>query len=196
KMVSALLSNEVSEKLDPLRITLNLRAEEFGEGVFSWRGFIYYKWSLSEFWPNLMRVLHNINSIVPNGRILGEEKNVLDESKRLILRGARVYSLEINKTIGIYDEAYASLIKEQNPRMFREFLLNAPSLFLDIGEKIGALSHIPSFWNYRFPAGSRLNIEAPELISIFQDFARGFSSDDPLDGSSGSGSSRRNTVFV
>ena len=46
RLVSALLSSEVTDRLDPLRVTLRLEADEFVEGIFSWRGFLYYKWSL------------------------------------------------------------------------------------------------------------------------------------------------------
>lgn len=46
RMVCALLSSEVSDRLEPLRITLGLDLAEFSEGVFSWRGFLCYKWSL------------------------------------------------------------------------------------------------------------------------------------------------------
>ncbi len=51
RLVSAMLSNEVDEKLEPLRLTLNLTGNDFREGVFSWRGFLYYKWSMGKFWP-------------------------------------------------------------------------------------------------------------------------------------------------
>jgi len=51
--------------------------------------------------------------------------------------------------------------------------MSAPKLFLDIGDKMGAISHITSFWNYRFPAGAPRAAEAGELIAIFQDFSRG-----------------------
>jgi hypothetical protein len=177
RMVAALLSNEVSDKLEPLRITLNLQAEEFSEGVFSWRGFIYYKWSMNEFWPNLMRALRHIKAIQPIGKVLSDEQIILAENKRFILQGASQYVRDIRRIIGIYDDAYASLIKQKNPRLFRGFLLNAPSLFLEIGEKMGCLSHITSFWNYRFPDDRPVQIDAPELISLFQDFARGFGQD-------------------
>jgi hypothetical protein len=69
--------------------------------------------------------------------------------------------------------AYASLIEQQNPKLFREFLLGAPKLFLDIGEKMGAMSHITSFWQYRFPAGAPKVVDAEELVTIFQDFTKG-----------------------
>ena len=44
RMVAALLSSEVAQELAPLRATLGITAEQFREGVFSWRGFLYYKW--------------------------------------------------------------------------------------------------------------------------------------------------------
>jgi hypothetical protein len=175
RMVSALLSSEVNEKLEPLRATLHLGPEEFCEGVFSWRGFIYYKWCLEEFWPHLMRALRDIKAISPTGKILSAEKALLEEGKSLILRGAKVNSDEIRRILGIYDNAYASLIEQQNPRLFREFLLGAPKLFLDIGEKMGAMSHITSFWQYRFPAGAPKHVDAEELTTIFQDFTKGVS---------------------
>ena len=65
RMVSALLSTEVDEKLEPLRTTLQLQPAEFREGVFSWRGFIYYKWSLVDFWPDLLKALQQLKTITP-----------------------------------------------------------------------------------------------------------------------------------
>ncbi len=49
RLVSAMLSNEIDEKLEPLRLTLGLTGNDFREGVFSWRGFLYYKWSMGKF---------------------------------------------------------------------------------------------------------------------------------------------------
>jgi hypothetical protein len=47
-------------------------------------------------------------------------------------------------------------------------------MFLEMGEKIGAISHIVSFWRYRFPKGTALRIDAEELAAIFQDFEASF----------------------
>jgi hypothetical protein len=177
RMVAALLSSEVNEKLEPLRATLSLGPEEFSEGVFSWRGFIYYKWCLEEYWPRLIRALRDIKTIRTTGKVTGEERGILEDSKNLILRGARYTSLEVRRIIAIYDSAYAGMIDRQDPKVFREFLLSAPKLFLDIGDRMGALSHITSFWNYRFPAGAPKGAEAEELIAIFQDFTKGLASE-------------------
>jgi hypothetical protein len=177
RMVAALLSSEVNEKLEPLRATLSLGPAEFSEGVFSWRGFIYYKWCLDEYWPNLIRALRGIKAISPIGKVSSEERGILEANKNIILRGAKSNSQEIRRIIGIYDNAYAGLIERQDPKLFREFLLGAPKLFLDIGDKMGAITHITSFWNYRFPAGAPRGAEADELITIFQDFTKGLTAD-------------------
>jgi hypothetical protein len=177
RMVAALLSSEVNEKLEPLRATLCLKPAEFSEGVFSWRGFIYYKWCLDEYWPNLIRALRGIKAILPIGKVTSEERAILEACKNVILQGARANSMEIRRIIGIYDNAYAGMIDRQDPKLFREFLLSAPKLFLDIGDKMGAISHITSFWNYRFPQGAPRAAHADELVAIFQDFTKGLAAD-------------------
>jgi hypothetical protein len=56
-MASALLSGRMDQILEPLRVTLALTDNDFREGIFSWRGFLYYKWSIECFWPDVMGVL-------------------------------------------------------------------------------------------------------------------------------------------
>lgn len=177
KMVSALLSNEVGEKLEPLRQTLVLDPTDFREGIFSWRGFIYYKWSLVEFWPDLIKSLRQLKVMKPYGPTDSEQKTYLNTARETILRGAKQASDDINRTLDVYNSAYEGLIEKREARQFREFLLSAPSLFLEIGEKMGAISHITSFWKYRFPKGAPQSVEADELVAIFQDFAKGFTAE-------------------
>ena len=174
KIVSALLSNEVGEKLEPLRATLRLDPEEFVEGIFSWRGFLYYKWSLQEFWPNMIKVLRDIKAIRPSGRADAEQLAFLTSVKQALIMGVKTGSNEVRRVLGVYDDAYAQLIERQDPKQFRDFLLNAPSMFLELGEKIGSMSHITSFWQYRFPTISPKAADVEELMMIFQDFAQSF----------------------
>jgi hypothetical protein len=174
KIVAALLSNEVTERLEPLRMTLQLNAEEFVEGIFSWRGFIYYKWSLEQFWPDTIKILRDINTIRPLGKADTEQSAYLASARHAIIVGVKNHSDAVRRLIAIYDRAYSQLVDKQDPKTFREFLLNAPSLFLEMGEKIGAMSHITSFWQYRFPAGQQRFVDPEELSMIFQDFTQSF----------------------
>ena len=86
----------------------------------------------------------------------------------------RDYGKDVDKVLGIYNDSFRDLVAHQTPKTFRDFLLSAPYMFLELGEKMGAISHIVSFWRYRFPVGGPKHIDADELTIIFQDFIGGF----------------------
>jgi hypothetical protein len=174
KMVEALLSNEGPERLDPIRAALRLEPDRFSEGVFSWRGFLYYKWCLQEFWPRIVKVLRDIKVIRPIGKMDAEQSKFLADIKRSLILGVKASSEEVRKVLAVYDNAYAQLIERQDPKVFREFLLDAPELFVELGEKIGLMSHVASFWQYRFPEGAPRTADVEELVTIFQDFTQSF----------------------
>jgi hypothetical protein len=173
-LVSAMLSSNVDEKLEPLRETLNLTGNDFREGVFSWRGFLYYKWSMGKFWPDVMSVLREINSLQPLGAIAPEHKAYLAGARRSIIEMVRDNGNSVTKALSVYDSSYGDLVTHQSAKTFRDFLLSAPYMFLEMGEKLGAISHIVSFWRQRFPKDEPANIDAEELAAIFFDFAGGF----------------------
>lgn len=172
KMVTALLSSEVNEKLEPMRVTLGLNREEFCEGAFSWRGFIYYKWTMSDFCPSLLKSLRELRELAPVEKVNADQKAYFAHSKAAIVQGTKLNIDKVGDIIGIYDKAYGSLIERRDPKLFRAFLLAAPALFLEIGQRMGALYHMDSFWKYRFPPGSFKHAEVEELISLFEDFKR------------------------
>ncbi len=74
------------------------------------------------------------------------------------------------RALKIYDEAFKSLTSRNEPHAFRDFLLRAPELFLSLGEKVGVISHISSFWRYRFPKGPVPSCSAEEALEILRDF--------------------------
>jgi hypothetical protein len=174
RLVSALLSSQVDEKLEPLRLTLGLTGNDFREGVFSWRGFLYYKWSMNQFWPDVMKVLRELKEIRPHGAVSSEQSAYLTAAKRTIIEMVRDNGQHVDKVLEVYDTSFHDLVAHQAPKTFRDFLLSAPYMFLELGEKMGAISHIVSFWRYRFPPGSPKHIDAEELSIIFQDFTSGF----------------------
>ncbi|HTT98506.1 MAG TPA: hypothetical protein VMF58_10685 [Rhizomicrobium sp.] len=171
KIISALLSSEVGEKLEPLRATLRLDAEEFREGIFSWRGFLYYKWAMGELRPEIFKVMRDLSSIRVVGKADPEQLGYLNQTKRAIVTAVKNNTDEVNRVLNIYSAAYDSLVDRQDPKTFRDFLLSAPPLFLKMGEKMGAISHITSFWHYRFPVGAPKAADVDELTTIFRDFS-------------------------
>ena len=67
KLVRKILSITVDADTEPLRLTLKLDKGEYQEGVFCWKGFLYYKWTLTESLKNVEAVATEIMTIRPRG---------------------------------------------------------------------------------------------------------------------------------
>ena len=178
KLVSLLLSGEVDARLEPLRLTLGLEGENFREGIFSWKGFLYYKWVLNSLWPELRQVLAELSEIKVVGprdfEMMNQVKEVGARVNQAILGQVR----KVRTTLQVYDDAFNQLTQASNPTAFRDFLLKSPEMFITLGERTGMVSHIASFWRYRFPKGRPLKVELDELFDILQDFHQGLGEDD------------------
>ena len=79
----------------------------------------------------------------------------------------------VRSLLNVYDEAYAGLTTLSNPTAFRNFLLAAPTMFMQLGEQLGAIQHVISFWSYRLPKGKPRLISHDELADLFLDFEDG-----------------------
>lgn len=87
-----------------------------------------------------------------------------------ISRSFAVAVKSVSATLAIYDNAYKMLTQKSDPQVFKDFLLSAPELFNTLGERLGAVEHLLSFWRFRVPEGKRSQLQANELIDIFGDF--------------------------
>jgi hypothetical protein len=99
---------------------------------------------------------------------------------------------QVRATLQVYDDAFSGLTQQSNPMAFRDFLLKSPEMFLSLGERTGMVSHIASFWRYRFPKQRVLTIDLDELYDILSDFHHGLVGDEAAAGArSGSIPQRR-----
>jgi len=175
RLVEALLSTDVDERLEPLRETLVMEGESFKEGVFSWKGFLYYKWMLDRLWPQLSSVATEIGRLTVTGNRDPETGRYIDDVRRRLQVGIVSERKAVMRAIKVYDDAFEDLIENGKPQAFRAFLLRAPDMFLSLGEKVGVIAHIASFWRYRFPLGGSLVADVDEAVDILQDFDAGLS---------------------
>lgn len=172
RMAAKILSNTPGDQLDALRLTLRLAPEQYQEGVFCWKGFLYYKWTLAALLTEVAGVAEAVRTITPVGKVDRAAREYLARS-RDVLRGRIIKTCdEVSRTLRVYDDAYAKLTQEGRPTAFRDFLLDAPSMFAKLGDQLGAVQHIVSYWRFRFGAGAPpVNVE--ELMDIFMDFETG-----------------------
>lgn len=175
KLVQVLLSTEINEHLEPLRIALRLEGEDYKEGVFSWKGFLYYKWVLNDLWPKLVDVLREMPQVRVTGHKDADLMAYIDRTRRRLVETVDAKRREVTEALDVYDRAFADLTKNGKPLAFRNFLLRAPKMFLMLGERIGVISHITSFWRYRFPDARSLAAPIDEVLDILKDFEQNIS---------------------
>ena len=170
KLATMILANSADAELDPLRMGMGMDRASFDEGVFCWKGFIYYKWSLIDLLPKVKPVSAEIAAVRPTGPVTDDERTFIVASRARLARAIAQACETVRLTLKVYDDAYNDLTRNGQPQAFREFLIKAPGMFHELGERLGAVQHIISFWRFRFPAGSRQRITADELYDLLADF--------------------------
>jgi len=170
RLVEALLASTPDERLEPLRMTLRLEGDSYKEGIFAWKGFLYYKWVLNSLWPSLRDVF----SELPKVRIVGPVDSMQTHEIESVRERLRVKMerqvRQVTNLLQVYDRVFERLTVNGDAMAFREFLLDSPKLFLQLGEGCGAVSHIATYWRYQFPRSRQLAANAVQLLDILQGF--------------------------
>src|SRR6202034_490729 len=106
RLVSAILSSELDERLDPLRRTLMLDGDEFREGVFSWKGFLYYKWMMHSLWPQLTAVIAEVGALSTAGSRDADLKDYVLRAKVRLRQAINFHCQRVVETLKVYDDAF------------------------------------------------------------------------------------------
>jgi hypothetical protein len=170
RLVSKILSSNAVDDLGPLRGVLMLDEKEFLDGIFAWRGFLYYKWVQESLQRRTTAVTAAIELVQPRGPRDPESSAYIGPARSRIALAVQKAITGITLTLGIYDKAYNGLVQDGNPAGFRDFLLTAPSMFTNLGEQLGAVQHIVSYWSHRFPPGKPTIASPQELMDFLLDF--------------------------
>ena len=168
-----LLSNAGDGALAPLRHVLHLDPDQFAEGVFCWKAFLYYKWKLIHLQPGIDRVKVGLAATRPVKRGDPELHDYIDGARTNLQRALLAATRDVGLTLRLYDVAYDGLIQQGDGAGFRDFLLQAPGRFSKLGSELAAVDHMASFWLYRFPSGRSVQVSVDELAAIFRDFENG-----------------------
>lgn len=170
RLAEKLMTDENGPLLQPLRETLRLARAEFAEGAFAWKGFLYYKWLLSEFALGHGAFAANLSSCGVNS----EDRRVryeIEELKQSVSNRMSMVLARGGDMMRDYDRAFDALTRG-DAAPFRDFLTEAPAQFIPLGEALGAVRHIYSFWKFRFPEQATPRLEAEEASEILQEFDR------------------------
>ncbi len=170
RLVDALMGQEAGDRLDPLRLTLGLNGQAFHDGVFSWKGFLYYKWQFGEAAKRLNRIMSDFDLVKFEDKPLAVVMEQFDKQRPVLCKSIRQAARECTAILSLYDDAFRDLVDRGKAAAFRKFLLEAPRLFVDLGACMGVISHIVSYWTYRFPDDEPLVIHSAEFSGILLEF--------------------------
>jgi hypothetical protein len=133
----------------PMMDALRMSDAEFWDGVFSWRGFLYYKWRLQMMAPGLVALFAGIEDYCPGGGVDKEFNAYLAEARPRLAQKLSTAVAFARSTIDIYNDAFAAMFDGGDATRFKQFLLDGPKLFVSLGEQVGLLDHFTSLWAYR-----------------------------------------------
>ena len=170
KMANYLMSNRINDYLEPLRDVLRLDSDSYQEGIFCWKGFLYYKWALVDMGPRVARLLKELPLLQGFGDRGHDQKRGIESAKTRLRKAIQDRRKEVIDVLKVYDTAYLDLTRRDKPTAFRDFLINAPALFMVLGERIGAISHLASFWQYRFKDSLSLTAPTRDIIDLLTAF--------------------------
>ncbi|HLI65148.1 MAG TPA: hypothetical protein VKU90_02185 [Caulobacteraceae bacterium] len=168
-----LLADSDSPDLGPLQTTLKMDDQAFSEAMFSWKALLYYRWRVQVLAPVLKTTLKSILSL--GGKRYAADAEAFVERARMLLQRTIAESWrEIGDTLRRYDAAYSTLIDSRDPDSFRRFLTQGSGLFIDLGEGIGRLEQVVSYWSHRL-RGHASGMGPDEVIDALRDLLQGLS---------------------
>ena len=179
-LAQKLMANDLLDEMEPLRVALQMPPRQFADGIFAWRGMLYYKWVCSELREQMPDVISEIRTLKPYGYCDQQTLEGLAVARRGIAEAANRSLQKSLDILHIYDRAFSGLTERSKPLEFRDFLIEAPQLFTELGEMLSVLHHVVSFWHYRTANSLVVRITADELCDIVADFAEGLALSCPV----------------
>jgi hypothetical protein len=168
-----LLAETPDAAFAPLREALRMDAAQYRDGIFAWRGLLYYKWISSSTLRESSKTCVEISNFVPAPPRSFENSEYIREAKGRINTAISRAVGYIIQALSDYDASYNIFLAEERPSEFRDFLLNAPATFVRLGEVIGSLQHINSFWAFRMGALNRVRTTEADFVDMLIDFLSG-----------------------
>jgi hypothetical protein len=170
RLTSKILANDLDSDLDPLKRTFRMSDRDFTEGMFSWRGFLYFKWRQARLQADIKQVVDGLHSYRTIGPADAATCKYLAGARPRLAKKLISSVVATRKALRVYDEAYQALTQGAEPGPFRKFLMEGPKMFFELGENIGILSHIGSFWTYRMDARNQARLTPEDFADILADF--------------------------
>jgi len=169
RIAHKVLNSYDDEEVAPIRAAFRMSADEYRIRAFSWKGFLYYKWKMRVEMPLITEVANRIKEVNPSRVPDYFLRESIVEAKKTIVRNLHLAASDVFAALRLYESAFTHFVENQDVQAFQRFLTIAPSIFLQVGIRLGVLSHIQSYWSYRFPPQAKPRYDFEEMNDLMQE---------------------------
>jgi hypothetical protein len=162
RLSELLLGDGDSPELGPLRQAMRMDPPEFARAIFCWKAVLYYRWRSRTLGPEL-KATHRAIQNVSISRFDPDNRKFVKAAVTQLDGLVRDAQRRIAEMFRIYDEVFEALTEQRTPEPFRRFLIDGPRLFARLGERMGRLEQLTSYWLHQFP-DRRTSQLAPEVV--------------------------------
>lgn len=147
KFAVEIIEGQDSPKLNALRQTLGMTREEFVDGMFGWKGVLYYRWKLNDATDRLRKFVIEMDDVIIRGASPQEHQQV-NKIRALILKETRQRWAALISVLDGFQHEFDRFCVSGEAATIRDFLLKAPGYFYRLGSDLSALTHVTSYWEY------------------------------------------------
>jgi hypothetical protein len=162
RLSELILAEGDSPELDPLRLAMRMEPPEFAQAMFCWKAVLYYRWRSRLLRPEMKVTRRAIASL--------ETTRFEPDIARFVRAGVeRLEGMiaECQRRIAHmfreYDEVFEALTQQRSPERFRRFLIEGPRMFASLGEHMGRMEQLISYWAHQFPETRTAQL-SPETV--------------------------------
>ena len=169
RLAKVLFEDENSDQLRVLRDALRMTEAEYRDGVFGWKGTLYYSWRAKECYAELVAFMNDLKSLRVTG-LSAEDRSEMRTMTASILQLALGRWNRLQAKLDAYQGEFEQFVSRGDPAALKAFMSRAPELFVEMGEDIGRLQHVASYWKF-WTKGRRVQtLSGMEAFDLLPDF--------------------------
>jgi len=169
RLAKALFEDEDSEQLTVLRDALRMTKQEYRDGVFGWKGTLYYSWRSSDCYADVTGFLKDIKELKVVGLSGGDRAEIRTIVSSITQLAMGRWS-RLKARLDAYHAEFRQFVERGDPAALKTFMTKAPGLFVEMGEDIGRLQHVSSFWRFWTKDRKGVPMSAMEAFNLLPDF--------------------------
>lgn len=172
-VVDSIWRGEATEHAKMLISSFRLDDADTEKILFAWKGVNYYEFQFKQYEKKCRPLFEWLassdslprDSVQLDSRTADRIKARREEARRILRETYR----NIATILKTYNTAFDTLVRDDQPGDFRDFLSEAPEHFVSLGMSLGILAHTTNAWMEMTKEGKSPLIRAPDL-ETFYDF--------------------------